>query len=356
LNNNGQNKFEYTLVKHDSLLIPLPDTIPDIDVARTWANNDKYLSFLTDNNEIELFLFNYDNHKWSNLCLSCLEERIEYYGPYDFINDSLILYAQAYKNNLLIININKKTVVEKFAFSPDYGPPFINHIKSYSNDSLIILPAMYLRRIDKNYTLNSKLAIKINKKTKEVSYFGQYPTNISFTENTSINLIVPDIIFHSNSFVVNFKDDMYLHILNYDTSIYKSILCRNEKIKQQNLKNNTGNEIKDALIEEFNGLYKDLLYDEINNIYYRISVSYKEFNGNLPNSLEEVNRIGASRKIMVIVLDSNFNILTKTELSGLSETNCFTKNGKLYLRTSNKNENAMKFIGYKLFTNKIKNI
>lgn len=345
------SKYNFELIRIDTLVIDIPDTIPDISTARTWAYSETYLSFLVDFDEFVLFYFDFDKNKWHKTCLSCFDDyRIEFYGPYGFLDDSVIVYGHSYKNELLLININKKSVVEKYLLSPDFGLPHFSNLNFFSDSSSILLPSMYLRKIDGSYSKNAELAMKINRKTKNISYLGNFPSTINTTENSSLNLIIPDIVFHEDNCVMSFKSDMYLHVYDYNNSGFKSVLCTDHNIKEQNINNTTDNNVKDALMKEFNGLYKVLLFDEKNKVYYRVSVSYSGFNSRLPNASEEINEIISTRTIMVSVLDKDLNILTQSKLQGVTEMNCFIKNGTLYLRSDKEKvkENEMIFLGYKL--------
>jgi hypothetical protein len=348
-NNKPNIKFDYGLVNYDSLSLSLPDTIPDINLAKSWSHNQNYLSIIFNAKNLVIYRFGFKKKKWSSICLNCSDKYlIEHPGSFDFLNDSTIIIVNQYKHELLLIDLNNKSVLKKYLLSPDYSMPQFSKLKIFSNQSCIYLPVWYLNRIDNSYGNNARLALKIDRKTDEISYFGNFPSNIEINKNSSLNNITPDIIFQADCFVLNFKKDKQLYKFDYKLNKYFQINCPDLNINDKKLGSASEDEIKNAVAEELSGQYKRLLYDEINRLYYRISVSYPAYKGDLTNNRDEILKLFKSHEVMISVLDSNLKILCQKKIEGVTEHHCFTRNGILYLKKESNEENCVKYFGFKL--------
>jgi len=331
----------------DSIEINTPDSIPKLLTTQNWFIGNDYYSLIEAANKIVLYRYSFDKKTWDSRCLSCLENfPILRSASYTLINDSLMSYSFWPKKELLIINLDKNKVVERIKIANDYAMPMGNSIQMYYDNDKIVFPTYYASKLDNAYSKNAKLILDYNRKTKETNYLGKFPASMNIQQNSRFNFIKPNIIFHKKSYIMNFKGDDFLYKSYYDSTNFEKILCKDNGVIKQDGIARSDNNVKEAILESFKGLYNHLLYDAKSQLYFRISITFPGFNGRMPKNIYE---IAEKRKMLVHVLNSELNIIAKNYVEGVDDFSVFTRNGKLYLKKdSNKEENKTTYYAYKL--------
>lgn len=345
---------DYELILKDSLNIFLPDTIPHINHSRNWCFNNNTLSFITSEDEVMLYNYNFLRKKWSNINLSRLRNgRIQYSGQFNYLNDSLLIYCQKYKNQILIINMDSEKILKEYSFPSGFkmGPSdFLNY---YENSKCYYFQAIYNDWY--NYSeFKPYVGLQVDKATGECSFIAPFPYKSKLNHQSSLKTMFPDMVLLKNELILSFKTENNLLIYNINDSTYRTIQCQDFYIDSHQKFKTTGDKIKDAILEELYGMYKEFFYDPLKRNYYRISVAYPAFKGNslLPN--EEISTILKSRTLTVSVLDSNLILISQTPINNVSEINFFIKDDLLWLRKSISNENEINFYGFQLVKKQIR--
>ena len=345
----NNSNFEYHLSKVDTISIFLPDTIPDINTARAWAYNQNYLSFLIKIDDITLYRYSFQEKMWDKICISCIEDtRIEFTGIFSFINDSIIMYNHSYKDELLLLNFNSRKLIEKYSYSPNYGLSTESPLNIYFDDTSYMIPILYNERIDDAYKSNANLAVIINKKTKHSRYIAPFPPSFKMKKNSSLKLIIPDMIINPSSLIMSFKGEEQLYIFSLKDSAYSTKLCKDKNVLNHHDYSTTEDYMNGALLEELTGMYKIFAYDKTDSLYYRISWAYPEYRGNKPSINKETYNILSQWELTVSVLDKNLEIIAQNSLNDVSIVNHMLRDGKLYLRQWISPENKINFIGFEL--------
>lgn len=346
----NQDKFEYSLLNIDTIKIDVPTNIPEIAISDKWSYSNDILSFMTgSNNQTYLYCYQFDQQKFMVYRLSNLSKNlITHSASYGFIDDSTIVYDDYFKSELLVLSLNTGHVKKSYKYNELYGIAHNNTLKFYSDSLYFIWPFMYLKKDDPLFQSKTKLAMIVNKINNEKQIFGSYPSKIKINPESRLNLIIPDMICEKDKIVLNFRAEKELFVYSSKDSSIKSYPCKDPGVLQNKNIHLSGDDIMDALEEELYGLYKTLLYDKKFKRYYRISVSYPDFQGDIPNSEEELQYLTKSRKVTVTVLNENFQIMAQSTLLNITENNPFIKNGILYMRRNIISEEVMHFIGFKL--------
>jgi|GEM_PF-3439143 len=341
--------YDLQLVFSDSITIEVPDTIPDINHANSWFYKDNKISYLINIDELTIYEYDFITKYWNKICISRLQDYIiEYHGPFGYINDSTIIYSHSYKSELLLIDLINKKVIKKYDLPEDCKIVQTNNLDYFVDTTILIVQSMYDGWINESYIEVAKLSIEVNRESGDIVSIAPYPEEYQIDERTTIKQILPDMVLFKDSIVMSFKTEPLLYIYNRKDSTFRLAQCKDQNIKSHTGYSFTGNVFKDAILEEFTGLYKEFIYDNKSKLYYRISLGYPNFSGEIPRSREEINKITSTRQFTVSVLDSNLNMISQNTLEGVSEINHFSKDGKLYLRTATSNESEINFIGFKL--------
>jgi len=353
---NLQKAYLYKLVQTDTLHINVPDTVPDISNAKKWSYNNHYFSWLTDINGIEIYRYNFRKKCFNRFCLNHeYKDQIKFPGPYSFLSDSILLYYHPYVNELLIINLNKREIDDVYYIPSGYGITGIDRLELFIDSSFIILPANSTSPLDEYFCDKNILAMKIDKKSKSITFLGRFPQSVNHNVIPRLNIVIPDAIVHSNKMVLSYRAEK--NILEYSIKVdtFASFLCEDIYHKEQEYKYNT-EDIKLVMSEEFSGLYKSLLFDKKNKRYFRISLSYPKYDGVLPSFSDNkayYKSIIKTRIVTVFVLDSKLEVIAKNQIEGVAIENCFIKNGTLYLKRRVDLEGEITFDGYSLADNKL---
>lgn len=344
--NEKNPSYAYDLHIVDTININIANDIPEIAMSSKWSFNNDYLSFVTVDESVVLYRFKFSNNSWRIFNLSHLSKYyINQLGGYVFINDSSILLDHYPKGEILLFGLKSGSILQKIKIDNRFGIAHNDILKAYFDNKKLILPIMYMDIHDKAFNEKTKLAAIFNKKTNDIEYFGNYPS-IGMTNEPRLNLMIPDITFDSVKMIVSFRNKDSIYSYNYSTETRESKICKDNFVNSNTKLNYTGDEMKDVFREEFHGLYKSIIHDK--HYYYRVSVSYPDFNGDLPHLQSALNEITDSRQVTVTVLNKKLDIVAQSILPNINENNCFVRNEKIYLRSNQSSESRISFIGYKV--------
>lgn len=346
----NKRKWEYTLVTKDTLTIDLPTNTPEIALSPKWSYSNGILSFMSEqHNENLLFSYHFDQQKFHTYALAKLSKGlINQASSFAFLNDSILIYDQYFNSELLLLSLKTGQIKNTYPYDELYGISHHSTLKFYSDSLQFIFPFMYLIIEDPLYLERSKLALVIHKQNGESQLIGSYPQKIMINPEPRLKIIVPDMICQKEQIVINFRGEKDLYVYSIQQDTLHEYPCEDPGVYQLTNRKSSGDDFEDAIMEELQGLYKTLLYDEKFHRYYRISVSYPGFRGDIPSSHEEFEAIGKNRKVTVTVMDEHFNILTQNTLTEINENNSFIREGLLYMRRNLNSEDKMQFMGFDL--------
>ncbi len=350
------SEFEYELKILDTTHLLLPNKLPDLISLNSWYANDKYLAFLFNINTLKLFKFNFNKKNWTTINLNEIKNfHIEFAGPFAFLTDTTILYCHSYKKEVLILDIKNKLVLNKIKLNNDYGFPYLKSINAFSDSNKIVFPVYHNEVLNNFNRENSLLAAKYDKQNNKLSYFGKFPKYFNINKNSSLIYYTPCLLFNKNNYLINFRGEDSVYLSDYNSNSNKGFLCKDQFVSEFNGIQESENDIENLFTEEFHGYYKTLLFDEHNNVYYRISISYPNFDGKIKKPTDELNKVFENRKITATVLNKDLKIICQTPINNIP-TNTdylpFTRKGKLqFLSLSIKNENKISIYSFTIVKN-----
>lgn len=345
------SRFAISLEASDTIRIPTPNNIPEIAMSDKWSFDKDHLSFILSQENIKLYMYSFNKETWNNYNLSILSKNyISHSGLYGFLNDSILLYDLYNKNEVLLFNINSGSIVDKILMDEHYGIAHNSILKFYHNNEIIVLPVMYKNIFDDNYNEKSKTAVVIDWQSKNKIYIKNLK-DIDTQNNRRVNTLIPDVLVDSGEIIVSYRNIDSLFSYDYNSHLRISKSCKDPFIINSLENKNLDNDFINAYLEEFNGLYKSILKD--GPYFYRVSVSYPKFNGEIPSSEDELNNIMKNRQVTVSVLNERLDLITQSILKGINENNCFVRNGKIYLRSNHSSEGEILYIGYKVKKRKL---
>lgn len=346
------HRYEKFLEANDTVSIQFPDSIPKIINATKRHITDRWLSFITDSDEIALYMYNIHSNEWKKYCLGCIKNYpILYRGPYTITNDSMLIYFHSYKKEILLINYKKNQVVKNTKLDNNIAFSFLDNININLYDSVLRFPSITSQYINENFFLESHIDMEYDLVNDTIKRIFTYPPKLPLTHNHDLELLIPDCIFLKDQVILSFRSidnifsfhdtmDRYEIISNTGQNIIgnKSYLFANK------------DEFERSFFTEFNGLYKDLLYDKENDLFYRIMVTYPDFDDKIPTSKEQFMRTANSRTLTVSVMNSDLQEIACNEIKGVTEFMCFASNGKLYMLEDDKenSDDLERFIGFEL--------
>lgn len=284
--------------------------------------------------------------------MSCIDEYpIKYRGPFSFLNDSIILYFHSYKKEILFINYIKNKVIKSIKLKDNLTFSSYDDIQINFKDSVLRMPAMSNQYIDNDYFNNSFVGLDVDLSKDSIKKRFNYPSNSGLTANHEFSLLKPEAIFLENKVVLNFQSLDKLYVFHDSINAYIEYINPGQNIiNNKQYVFNEDMDIERKLLIEFSGLYKRLIYDDLKDLYYRIMITYPDFDGRIPSSREKLNRIIASRKTTVSVMNGGFKEIACNSISGVSDFMCFASDGKLYMLEDDKvnTDDLESFIGFDL--------
>ena len=339
-----------TLIKVDSLILPLYDSISDPALEKIWNYDDHSISFLKNDNELILYRYFWKNKRWNTVCFNCFDKYLtDKPGPFSFLNDSCIIMGPKYTGKILLIDIKNKTILEKYKLPVNYAMSPVSPISLYYDSLSIFLPVWNNSRINSDFLRNSYLIAKINRLNGSIELISKLPKDfIIKSPPLKRKLIIPGVLFIKDKVVLNFQKENKVYIKSLSDTVYTGIEAGNPNIVNNYELRHFSNDIQEAFSDELSGNYKRLLFDDRKKTFYRISVFYPDFKGEIPNDINEMKKLFEKRKIMISAFDSNFNNITNPVIAGYSDLNCFVFDGKLYLRSEINSENIIKFFSFKV--------
>ncbi len=337
--------IKYDIFRIDSLSIYFPDTIPMKDVPRSWDYHDSIFSFLIDNrNSISIYEYNIYDKNWH--CLEMQKEGnygILNAGYYEYLKSGELLYFPKYTNKFFFIRPETGEILETYTMDENLGVYQAKNFDVQYDNKELLLPVFSKIKIDRQYFQNNKLFALFQLDSQNLQSIVSYPEEfLDFHAPSSAN-IGSEYFFRDDTIVYSFLRDKYIYV--YDLSTNKSSQLKLEnphlKIKGAILSENPYSE---AIKRELEGQYSLLIDDTISELTYRISVYYPAYNGKLARDQKELNRMFQSRKVNIMVLNKDFEVIASNDLDGITDALFFTNREGLYLRSMFESEDEYRFI------------
>ncbi|MDT3694900.1 MAG: DUF4221 family protein [Ignavibacterium sp.] len=230
-------------------------------------------------------------------------------------------------DSLIVIStlLNKITLVDKFGNkvnewnidnSPDYSILSIAPgSRGIFKDNKIILPT-YRRGIliddylslNKYYESTTNVILNLrSSSSKELKFFGHFPKAYTKESKNFYNFFPSFSIDNENNIILSFNKDHHVIIYNKEGTLIKEKMIKSKYINEFNdIKLNDSrnfNYLKKYILSEPS--YERIVFDEYNNLYYRIVKLPINKLENADGSFKTTEDIDYS----IIVLDENLDIL-----------------------------------------------
>jgi len=323
------------LVINDTLNISLSNGIPVPKKVYYRSFSPKGFNFTyPSKDKVFLYDYNLDKKKWDIKSLP-FEGRngIIKIGFYEkFISPSRLLYFPYGVNRLLLFDENYK-LLKSYDFSEGYTLSFPMRFNCYLNNDIVYFPSLTQEAYVnfKNFT-NTRLITKLNLKTGKKEQIIKVPSDFYGYHSNILFDMSPEFVFPNDSTIVFIMlKSPNLYVYNIKTDKTKSYFYPDEKIKY------TEEDIRLAMNNPnyiwSKGFYRNLHYDNVNQIYYRISV----------NPISRNTNGSVNTPIRVTAFDEKFNLLAKEVFKDLFPTYSFVNKTGLYIVEKGSLENSMRF-------------
>ncbi len=340
----------------DSLIITIPNSVthPDADIYGKRYFTGNQFSFLTKSpfKNLEINHYNIISNLWTTTSLET-EGPNQVYGYGQFtINDNLIQYFPSSPQSALILNKEGK-VINEYNFSSNYLVNcYDNHISFQTGQfqNILYFGISEYKSLDDPATYESTNLIgALNLKTGELRKMTTYPEEFH-NQAWSTNQTNRNYEFVDNKIYISFSKSENIYV--YDTL---GNLLNQKKINTSKIKKAKGRPLDEsvlnALKNEENGYYSNLIYDPFHDIFYRIG---NYFDAPVRNFKEAKDLLDVrdKKKLVILTFSKNLELLSKSEFdfkkTGLVDQYAFVTENGLHLKTVlNTEENKMKFLQLK---------
>lgn len=339
-----EKNYSNSLKIVDSLVIRIPDTIKSPKPLEFYSfDNNKLIISDYTSNPAKLNIFDILNYKWSQIQIDNAEMGLPNEYPFNYKNDSLYILDHLrnkiylkYENNFNKVNLDC-SATNKLFLSQNKSPKIgINNNILVGTTSAEVKFENFKSKLD-----NYKSLSLMNK--DECIYFNGY--NDSYFKNATIvvNDIEPIFTINDKHIATIYPKSQKLKIFNYEGVKINEVDVSNDMIYSYKI---TGDEIKNAFFRYYSGLHNEILYDDINEIYYLISTIF--FNENDLKKIEadfNPDKAIKNKKIIIQTFDSDFNAIDVSVFKNIHSAFCFVNNGNLYLRKDElSDEESIKFV------------
>ena len=337
-------KFEMKLTETVSFKL---DSITSNITLASEGNSD-YFSFLTNNNEIQIF--NYKTKEFQ----SKIPLQTKGITTYCMKNSDSVFLYDYYKESIIFTDRkgNIKEVIDISHHAKYYPSPVTGISPLTINDNKVIISGnMSGEYMDENEQ-NRPTIFSFDLKSKKINYIFSYP-ECYFNSNWGGGLLrwVYSTYNENRQLIVcSYPSDHYVHTFDMSGKQKKIYYAGSQFIDKISplSKNKIASANSDDKTKHFveNHSYANVCYDKYNMVYYRIGEFKTKYNG-IP---------GWKKELSIIILDRNFKIIGETKIGKSHASNyrytLFVNYSGLHIQ-QNSDENQIMFNIYKLIQNEI---
>jgi len=297
-------------------------------------NSNKFSFSYPGTNESYFYSYVFDKKQWEYRILPYEGQNgIIKNGFFKLFENDTLLYFPYGPNIMLVLDNNNK-IVNKTDFIDRVTLPFPKRYNCGMFNSTVYYPTISLINPEKDFKKygETKLITKINLKTGKKEQIIKVPSDFYGYHSNILFDMSPEFVFPNDSTIVFIMlKSPNLYVYNIKTDKTKSYFYPDEKIKY------TEEDIRLAMNNPnyiwSKGFYRNLHYDNVNQIYYRISV----------NPISRNTNGSVNTPIRVTAFDEKFNLLAKEVFKDLFPTYSFVNKTGLYIVEKGSLENSMRF-------------
>lgn len=347
-------KHPKTVFIKDSIVVDVPSDVPKVNASNSWSIYKEYFSFSSKgSNSSTLYNYNFSKNSWSykkytypddNGIISdahfLMTDSLDFFNPKKKSNNLLIFYKDSLIKKEKINKLNE--LVSHYKYLPDLQSKA--HFKIDENK--LYFPILYAHRINTKSLSDRKLYGIYYLNKDSVSFHGRFPDDFTKYSNLLINNLHKNIAVGKKRILVNFPKLPYLLVYDKKNNFIKKLLCSNEHVLNISSLAESQNKNIASIKNHFSGNYDKVLYNKQNNVFYRISTFYKNYDRLDFNRL--LQKAYQLKRTRVQVLNENLETIAVNDFKGLNEHFIFLKKGALFMMSGEDQPDKLVFKKFQL--------